>query len=412
MKILAVLPLIPWPLDRGDRMRAWELLKELSTRGDLTVALLTRIDIDSAAHIALGDIATSLHVFNVGSVVRNVFAGLVRGLPPAIGAYWRPDLARALRKVGDTPWDLVVAFQLRAAPYALVLPSSCRAIDFTDSLTMFRRQLPIRGRAGLQRLLLAGVERLETELPARFDVCWVSAMDDAQAISDLSGRRPEVIPNGCEPVTTLSMYHGNGPLLFLGDMYYPANEDGIVSFVSDVWPTVCRRNPGTRLHIVGRASPRVMRALSQPGVTVLGPLADVTSEIGSASAIINPVRFGSGSSRKVLAGWAAGRPVISTRAGARGLAYAGGEDLLLADTPAQWAEVVAWIRSNPIKTAEIGKAGWKRARAEHDAREVWRRALPDPESSERVAYLQGGSSGVMNWVEQRTLAQSNESRPI
>jgi glycosyltransferase involved in cell wall biosynthesis len=374
MRILAVVPLVPWPLDRGDRMRAWELLTELAHHGDLTLALTTREPLSSQARRALTGLSPSIHVYDVGSGVWNAVVGMLQGLPPALGAYWNPRIASQLR-IQDDPWDLVVAFQLRAAPYALTVNATVRAIDFTDSLAMFRKRLPWFGRSGLQRLLLTGVERVEARTPRQFDICWASAEDDARVISDLSGRSTMVVPNGCVPSPTIAPYESKGPLLFMGDMRYVANEDGIVHFVSAIWPAVYAQVPGCRLRIVGRPTRRVVKMVARPGIELVGPIPDVMDELTHAAAVINPVRYGSGSSRKVLTGWAAGRPVVSTRAGLRGLSYNEGTDILIADTPQQWVRTVTWIRMNPRSAADIGRAGWKRVRRAHDAGQAWAVAL-------------------------------------
>lgn len=397
MKILAVLPLIPWPLDRGDRMRAWELLQELTLHGELSVVIVARGAVHSEARTALEALAPSVHVFGVGSVPWNILAGVAHGLPPALGAYWSPQVAGALRAIQGSTWDLVVAFQLRAAPYALAVKAPVHAIDFTDSLSMFRRRLPWLGRSGLQRILLTGVDRVEAKAAVDFDLAWISAADDRQAIGEISGRYPQLVPNACVPVDRPAPYEVSGPLLFMGDMRYPANEDGIIHFMKTAWPAICRGCDGCRLRVAGRFTRRVVRAARHPGVEILGPLEDVGQELAGAGAVINPVRFGSGSSRKVLAGWAAARPVISTRSGARGLAYEDGRDILLADPPEAWLAAVQALRARPGAAEALGRAGWLRARSEHDASRAWAGALTAPSLAARsraTAQMAPGSASM------------------
>lgn len=375
MKILAILPLIPWPLDRGDRMRAWEMLRELSLQGDLTIAIATRESLTLEARQAITGLCHALHVFSVGNVLWNVTVGVMHGMPPALSAYWNPQIVKSLRAMTSEGWDMVVAFQLRAAPYALRIDAAVRAIDFTDSLAMFRRRLPWIGRSGLQRLLLTGVDRIEARTASEFDVTWVCAIDDRQVIGQRSGRYPHLVPNGCIPVQRVAPYDSMGPLLFMGDMRYPANEDGILHFINTVWPAIHRGSEQWRLRITGRFTRRVTLAARRPGIDVLGPLQDVSVELDQTAAVINPVRYGSGSSRKIITGWAAGRPVISTRAGLRGLEYEDGHDVLAADTVDEWVRAVTWLRNNPASADDIGRAGWERARTSHDARHVWAMAL-------------------------------------
>lgn len=395
MRILAILPLVPWPLDRGDRMRAWELLQELSERGELTIVMVTREPLAPEARGAVAQLAKSTHVFDIGSVFWNIVVGLSRGRPPALGAYWTRRVIHAMAALQTIGWDLVVAFQLRAAPYALAVGAPLHAIDFTDSLAMFRRRLPWFGRSGLQRLLLTGVDRVEAKVAGEFEIAWVSAPDDRQVIGHLSGRYPRLVPNGCVPVELPAPYDATGPLLFMGDMRYPANEDGIVHFLRTIWPSIHVGCPDCRLRIAGRMTRRVAHAARRAGVDVLGPLQDVTAELARAAAVVNPVRFGSGSSRKILTGWAAARPVISTSTGLRGLRHADREDILVADRPKEWFSTVAWMRANPRAAAELGRAGWMRAQAEHNARIAWASALTDLSAQSVSAGAGAGAESLL-----------------
>jgi glycosyltransferase involved in cell wall biosynthesis len=362
-RVLVVLPLVPYPPDQGDRLRAWDLVQDLAGLGQLH-ALVVGPWVPGAPAAALHALgATVVHLpLGRGELLRGALAQAVRGRPAAVGAFWSPRARTALAAVAPGPWDLVVAFQLRAAWYAVAVPARLRLLELTDSLSLYAARLPARGRALRQRLGLLGAPRLERDWPRRFDLTVVSAPEDAAVVARLSGVRPAVVPNGCRAAAAPAPWRPGGPLLFVGNMRYPPNEDAILWFARTIWPVLWRAWPDLRLRVAGRPTRRVAQLARTPGVEVLGFVPDLAAEWAAALALINPMRFGSGTNRKVLDGLAAGRPVVSTRLGARGVTAGEGEGLLRADAPGEWLQAVAMLRAADGRGEALGRAAWNWAR--------------------------------------------------
>ena len=401
MRFLAVLPLVPYPPDRGDRMRAWEMITALSSLGHLMLAIVAS-EAPSAALTALRKLAKEVYWYRLDrrDMLLGMAQGVVRGFPINISRYWSEDIRRRLQAECRGPWDLILAYQLRAVPYVQGLQGGVRVLDLTDSLALYRRRLPRRGRSILHRLALMGVEKLETRLPRQFDVCWVSAPDDAARLEQLSGISPRVVPNGCFPVSQPAPYQPEGPVVFVGDMRYPPNEDAILSFTRHVWPLVRQKQPHKRLRILGRPTRAVLALNRMTGVEVAGVMPSLERDLQDAGVVINPVRFGTGSSRKILDAWAAARPVVSTRAGARGLLCREGGEVLLADTAEEWCASLSWLTHHPVEAEGLGRRGWTLARATYDAQVVWSKASSSvldglwaqPEMAERPKVSQEAQS--------------------
>ena len=372
--LLVVLPLVPYPPDQGDRLRAWDMLRDLAGLGPLRVVLVGPELPGETARAALAGLgATVAHVgLGRADLAAGALAAVARGWPASVGAFWSPLARRALLAAAPGPWDLAVAFQLRAAWYVQAVPARRRALELTDSLSLYAGRLPWRGRALRQRLLLQGARRLERDLPRRFDLCFVSTDDDADAVAALAGARPVVVPNGCHPVADPAPPRPAGPLLFVGNMRYPPNEDGILWFVRTVRPALRQAFPDLRLRVVDRSTPRVEALAHGPGVEVRGYVEDLRAEVDAALALVNPIRFGSGSNRKALDGLAAGRPVVSTRMGGRGIGAGEEDGLLRADAPAEWVRAVGRLRAAPARRRPVapglGRAAWRPSRGRGGAR--------------------------------------------
>ncbi len=147
-------------------------------------------------------------------------------------------------------------------------------------------------------------------------------------------------------------------LVFLGSMDWMANIDGTVFFTEEILPLVRQQFPDVRLTIVGRNPARKVRELERfAGVRVTGTVDDVRPFLAEASAMIVPLRVGGGTRIKIFEGMATGIPVISTRIGAEGLPVTHGEDILLADTPQDFTAQVAALFGDPQFAERLGSKG-------------------------------------------------------
>jgi hypothetical protein len=267
------------------------MLQGLAAAAEVRVVLLARDAVPPAARQELEALAAAGLAevrLSPAAMALGAAAALACGLPPAVGAYAAAGAVRGVaNRAGPGPWDLACAFQLRAAPHALAVPARAHAVELTDSLALYRQRLPRRGRSLLRRLALTGVERLEGDLPRRFDRSFVSAAADAEAVARLAGMRPAIVPNGCRSVEGPTPPPPGGPLLFVGHMPYPPNEYGVLWLLGEVWPRVRAACPDARLRLVGRPTPRVRRAArarAADGVELAGYVADLAGELAVVNA--------------------------------------------------------------------------------------------------------------------------------
>jgi len=150
---------------------------------------------------------------------------------------------------------------------------------------------------------------------------------------------------------------------FTGALSYFANFDAMVFFLTAVWPIVRARRPGARLFITGRTDGVPLNRLPlDESVTLTGYLADIRPQIARSRVCVAPLRQGGGTRLKILEALALGTPVVATSKGAEGLAVTPGEDILLADEPAEFASAVirllddetlhAWLATNGRRLVE------------------------------------------------------------
>lgn len=203
---------------------------------------------------------------------------------------------------------------------------------------------PLRRLAELplaQRALLSyerrTIARSEVAAARRFDRCLLVNAREARSLCDRADVDHDDVV-AIPPVITSRggrrEFRGGAEFVFLGLLSQPWNEDGLRSFVEQVWPELLRRRPDATLRVIGREAPAWLTELAaaQPGnVSVEGYVADLDAALAGATAMLNPARFGTGVKIKVIEAIGRGLPVVSTPLGADGVASGRGTGVLTPD---------------------------------------------------------------------------------
>jgi glycosyltransferase involved in cell wall biosynthesis len=228
---------------------------------------------------------------------------------------------------------------------------------------MLLRQSPWYGAKIWNHLDVVKLWWLERGLARRFDVVVRCSDDDRM-------RHPApnvaVIPNGTTMPTTIA-HDRRRRVLFVGDLGYAPNTDGVEWFLTAVWPLVRQQVPDAALDIVGRkAPPRIAIANGRDGVEIHGFLPDLEPVYRTASVSVVPLRAGSGTRLKILESLAREVPVVSTRVGAFGIAAGREHGVERADTPTAFAE--ACVKELLDAAPEVSRlsAGREFVRAKYD----------------------------------------------
>lgn len=382
MRALVLSMVVPVPPDRGDRLRAWDVIESLRAQGEVDLVLLTNDPIRPDGEELLS--SRGINVRRIAPrLLEKLSATLVASLSGRPWGAWRISrLREAVQEIGT--WDIVVALQMKSAYYGVKAEAPRHVLDLTDSLGLYRRALGPR-RSLVRWISLTGASREEALWARRYDVVVLSATADAE---EVRRRAPyadvRVVENGTRPWAEPVPPGGKESLLFVGDLRYLPNRDGLNYLLREIWPEVYCAHPRFQLRIVGEP-PR--KCAAAEGVCWVGYVPDLAPEYRRALALLNTVRFGTGSRRKVLDAWAAGVPVISTEAGAVGLRYESGEDILVAQDGNSFANAVSMLENEEM-WQRISRFGWERAQT-YAAHKLWRRFWADRNLSSPVRHFSG-----------------------
>jgi glycosyltransferase involved in cell wall biosynthesis len=285
-----------------------------------------------------------------------------RGVPPLIDRL-SGLAAEVTRALGDTTYDLGIAEHFWCAPYLPQLEAACRQtlLDLHNiESTLHQRSASVSGMlvaAGHRRFARA-TRALESRLAPRFSRVAVTSETDAALLKCLApSARSFVYPNAL-PEISASPVPEEAVLAFSGNFEYHPNIDAVAFLAGQIWPEIRRRHPDLRLRLIGRGQEFIRALLPSDGsIELTGPVDDAAREISRARIILAPLRVGSGTRIKILEAWQNSRPVIATPLAVEGLQTCDGVNILLAESPAAFADAVDRLLANPGLRAGLAAAG-------------------------------------------------------
>ncbi|MCK6457112.1 MAG: TIGR03087 family PEP-CTERM/XrtA system glycosyltransferase [Phycisphaerae bacterium] len=366
-RILYLAHRLPYPPDKGDRIRSYQILRHLAERHD----------VDLVAFIEPA--ATPGHIETLRRLCRSVttvpwtrFAaaaragvGFLLGRSLTRAAYDFTAVHRAVRQfTAHRPYDAAVAFSSSMTPYALAVPARRRILDFCDADSEKWSDLAsaMRGpRAWFLRCEARRLRRDEFDWSRRADLTVFVHERERRLLTAHGTPGPTtVIGNGVrvplDPPPDAS--DADRVVGFLGALHYRPNADAVRWFLRCVWPIVRRRVPNATFRIIGPQPPRDLgRWDGRDGILVTGRVEDLGAALAPIRVGVAPLRISRGVPNKVLDFLAHRRPVVATPAAAGGLLAAPGRDLLVADRPTDFAARVVELLIDDVLCDAYARAG-------------------------------------------------------
>ena len=382
--LLLLVHRIPYPPNKGDKIRSWHLLKHLAQR--YRVHLATFIDDpDDWQHVpVLRKVCASTHFAALAPRAARLrsLGALLRNRALSFDYY---------RNAGMQAWvdatvqrhgiGRVVVFSSPMAQYAEALPQARRVIDFVDVDSDKWRQYAQRKAWPASMVFGYEADRLlryERKVAASFDASLFVSAPEAELFRSLapeSAARIGSFSNGVDtayfaPGSYANPYaEGEKALVFCGAMDYWPNIDAVQWFSAEVLPALRARDPALRLVIVGaRPAPQVQALAAQPGITVTGTVPDVRPYVAHAALSVAPQRVARGIQNKGLEAKAQAKAVLVSPQALEGIDAEVGRELLLAQEAPQWiAAAAAALAGPPAALDAVGRA----ARARVEAAYSW-----------------------------------------
>lgn len=360
---------IPYPPDRGDKIRSWHLLKHLAARGRVHLACFADDEADLAHLPALrealgGRLGEACVEIRRTSRPAAGLRALIERKPVSLTLFDSSELRRFVNAIVAKPEvDTIFAFSGQMAQF---VPEGARQrflMDFGDVDSAKFADYASRGGP------LAWVHRREAARLAAFERATAARADFSLFVSEAEAGlfRTRVAPpdadvrsvqNGVDlryydPAARVEKADAPHPLIvFTGQMDYAPNIDAVDWFAREVMPLI----PAATFAIVGRKPPKAVRRLASDRVIVTGAVEDVRSWLLAADIVVAPLRIARGIQNKVLEAMAMGRPVVASPAAYEGVDAVVGRDLLVAESRVAQAEAILNLLEDKEAAAAMGAA--------------------------------------------------------
>jgi glycosyltransferase involved in cell wall biosynthesis len=381
-RILLLTPRWPYPPVGGDRLRIWQLAREVARQHDVTLLSLCEgaQELDSPLPEGVFSSVHRVHLPRWRSWAQ-VLAASVGTLPLQVAYYHSRDFQHLVDRLLPQH-DLIWCHLARTAPYARDAPLP-RWLEMTDAISMtmdraanMRSYFADPRRIGY-RLEARRMRRYERALCQDFDLVTLISDVDRQAVLSHTGQasaRVVVAPNGVSLPTATLAPAGERPagIALIGRMDSMANRDALLYFSGEIFPDVLRLVPLARLHIIGpvkKADADRLRRI--PGVVIEGVVPRLEDVLRKCRVGVCPVRFGAGVQNKVLDYMAHGLATVTSPIGLEGLQADPQNDLVVATGTAQWIEVVSRLLIDDRQASALGASGQLLLRGRHS----WSTAL-------------------------------------
>ncbi len=369
---------IPFPPDKGDKIRSFHLLREVSQEHAVVLGAFVDDDNDWQYRQALEDMCEEayLHPLSPRGAKLKSLKGLLHGQPLSLPYYQSAAFSSWVgRSIEKYRPENILVYSSAMAQFVMsdAYRDINRVMDFVDVDSDKWRQY-----AATKSWPTSWIYNREADRLLAYEKQVASAFDQSffvsRAEADLFNR---LVPDLAHPAAYFNngvdtdyfsadtelpaVYSDDAPrLVFTGAMDYWPNIEAVVWFVEEVMPVLRRRWSDLRFVIVGSKPAEAVKQLARKdGVSVTGRVPDVRPYVRDAWAVVAPLRIARGIQNKVLEGMAMGRPVLATDAALEGIVAEDGRDLLVANDARDFLRCLEFLEDRQRAEA-IGQAARQR----------------------------------------------------
>lgn len=359
-KILVILPRVPWPLEKGDKLRAYHQLKELSGRFDLVVCCLHHEALHPDSFARLQPFCKELYFFKIpmAGLFWNLFKAIFTGIPFQVAWFYNSAVRRKIFDVYKAVQpDSVYCQLLRTAPYTRAM--SCRKVlDFQDAFSagMLRQAEYAKGlKRWLMHIEYHRLLTYESRMFEYFDATSVISLPDRDLLPHPRKDEVVIVPNGID-ATWFEAIDGEKDVdvLFTGNMNYPPNVLAAEYLIIKVLPLVKR--PIKVMLAGANPHPRV-KSLASENVIVTGWVEDMRQCYGRSKVFIAPMLIGTGLQNKLLEAMAMQLPCITSELANKALGAVHEESILVGTRARNHAEHIVRLLDDPDFAASLALNG-------------------------------------------------------
>ena len=366
MRIFVLLPRIPYPLEKGDKLRAYNQIKQLAKRHEVVLCALNdnpKVD-EQQAFQALQPYCSSINFIKLAKprILFGLLRAFLKGLPLQCGYFYNRKAAREVDAlIAKHQPDFLFGQLVRVAEY-IRFKNLPKAIDYQDvfSYGMKRR----RDIASFVTRPIFNMEyqrlcRYEAAIFDEFEVKTIISKADRDLIPHPKRDTILVIPNGVDheyykPREEEKRYD----IVFTGNMSYAPNVNAVDYLAHEILPLVWKRLPEAKMYIAGASPDPKVKKVASENIVISGWLDDIRDAYAQSRVFIAPMRIGTGLQNKLLEAMSMRLPAITTPLANGSLGAQPGKEILVGSTAEELAQHIITLLTDSQTSERIAQAGF------------------------------------------------------
>lgn len=366
MRLFVLLSRIPYPLEKGDKLRAYNQLKELSKKNEIFLFALNDTSLHPQAINELKKYCKHIHIERLTGITIffNLLRSLFSTLPFQVGYFYNKRIKKRLvKKISTFKPDHIYCQLIRTSEYVKEIKDIPKTLDYMDA---FSKGIERRKKTEpfyikpLFDLEYKRVLQYEEEIFSYFDHRTIISEQDKDAIHHTNKNSIHVIPNGVDfdffkPLIKEKKFD----LIFNGNMNYPPNIESAEFLAKKVMPLVHKTFPEVTLLLSGATPSTEVLKLQNKYITVSGWVNDIRDNYASAKINIAPMLISIGMQNKLLEAMAMQLPCITSTLANNAIGAQNGNQIITANTPQEYSDQIVSLLKDPSKIEQIAMNGYK-----------------------------------------------------
>ena len=366
MKIFVLLPRIPYPLEKGDKLRAFNQIKQLAKHNEIVLCALndnSQVS-EQDAFRALQPYCQSINFIKISKpqIVLGLVRAFFKGLPMQCGYFYNRKAAKKINALIEKHKpDMLFGQLLRVAEY-IRKKNIPKTIDYQDVFSYgMKRRADIA--SPITRPIFSmeykRLKRYEAAIFDDFDVKTIISEPDRELIPHPKKNEILIIPNGVDheffaPQEREKKYD----IVFTGNMSYAPNVNAVEYLANEILPIVWKQIPNAKMYVAGATpDPKVKKAACD-NIVISGWLDDIRDAYAQSRIFIAPMRIGTGLQNKLLEAMSMGLPAITTPLANGSLGAENGKEILVGSNAEELAQHIITLLTDNDKAKQIAQAGF------------------------------------------------------
>ncbi len=349
MKLLVLTSRFPYPLEKGDKLRIFNQIRELSRQHEIILCALTEEIVQDADYQQVMPFCSQIHVFHLSKITifLNILGGILRGLPFSVSYFFNKKIQRQILDIAAREKPNHVYAQLIRTSEYFKETTYPKTLDYMDafSIGMKRRS---QDDAWFLRLFYALesklLRRYETTIFAYYNHLTIISQQDKLLMIGNEDINIKVVPNGIDYQYFTPNYEQKVQpiydIVFVGNLGYYPNIQAAKYLVNQILPLLKKEYPNIKILLAGARPSQEIELLANENVNIKRDLVDIREAYLAAKIFAAPIFHGSGQQNKILEAMAMGLPCITTTLVNNAILAKPNEEILTADTEGAFVEQI------------------------------------------------------------------------